>query len=455
VMTWTPSTSLSMPAATITPASATSDSTGAITYAVTSDAGTNCLVNASTGVMSYAGAGQCQVTATTAATPRFATASVSAIYTVSLATQSVTVTSTATSLAPLGYATLTTSGYSGTGVVTLTLTTGAGVCTLSGVAVLAVADGLCVITAAIAADGTFAAAATAISITVTTPAPSSGGSGGSSGGLIASASATTGVRERSLDPITENAGLAPGADVVTVDGHLTPVRIEANAASTGLDVIGTGWRVQIVTHGIDGTPRSLEPGGIMAIMAGSKLDVSGSGFDGLTQVRIYLMSRSTHLGALMTDKSGDFAGTVIAPTDSTIGPDTLQINGFTSDRAVRSVSLGVRVVSPTSVRFVSVGSRVYFGYKSSALTTKAKRSLMSMIAQVPAGQTVSARVTGALRSSGATALDRSLAIKRAAVVRGFLKSHGMSGEVTSSVRRVAVRDRYRDRRVEISVRLAN
>ncbi len=455
VMAWSPVLAQSMPSAMINPMPATSDSLGAITYAVTSDSGTSCLVNALTGALSYAGVGQCRVTATTAATPRFATASVSAIFTVSLATQSVTVTSTSTSLAPLGYATLTTSGYSGTGVVTLTLTTGAGVCTLSGVAVLAVADGLCVITAAISADGTYAAASTTISITVTTPAPSSGGSGGSSGGFIASASATTGVRERSLDPIAENAGLAPGMDVVTVDGHVTPVRVEANAESTGLDVIGTGWRVQIVTHAIDGTPRSLEPGGIMAITAGSKLDVSGSGFDGLTQVRIYLMSRSTHLGALMTDKSGDFAGTVIAPTDSTIGPDTLQINGFTPDRSVRSVSLGVHVLSPTRVEFVSIGSRIYFGYKSSALTAKAKRSLMAMIAQVPTGQAVSARVTGALRASGATALDRLLANKRAAVVRGFLKSHGMSGEVTSSVRRVAVRDRYRDRRVEISVRLAN
>ncbi len=189
----------------------------------------------------------------------------------------------------------------------------------------------------------------------------------------------------------------------------------------------------------------------MAITASSRLDLSGSGFDGLAQVRIFLMSRTSHLGSLMTDRSGDFTGSVVVPGDVTLGPDTLQINGFTSNRTVRSVSLGVRVVSASIPSSLSVGSRVFFPYESAVLTGKAQRSLKAMIAQIPAGQSVSAVVTGALRSSGATARDKSLASRRAAAVSGFLQTHGMSGEVTSTIRRVPVRDRFRDRRVEISV----
>ena len=314
------------------------------------------------------------------------------------------------------------------------------------------AAGSCTLQAEAAATITHRAGASVKELVIAPPpALESSSSGGSSGSLSAFAV----VKVRSLDPILENGGLAPGSQLVTVDGHVALVRVEANATSTGLDVIGTGWRIAIISHARDGSPRPLEPGGVMAVTAGSTLDVSGFGFDEMSQVRIYLMSRSTHLGSLMTDKFGDFTGTVAVPADATIGPDTLQINGFTPDRSVRSASLGIRVVKAEMSKQVSIGSRIYFGYKSFALTAKAKRSLMAMIAQVPTGQGVSARVTGALRASGATALDRSLAIKRAAVVRRFLKSHGMSGEVTSSVRRVAVRDRYRDRRVEISVRPTN
>ena len=308
------------------------------------------------------------------------------------------------------------------------------------------AAGSCTLQAEAAATATHLAGASVKELVIAPP-PVLGSSG--------SLPAFTVVKVRSLDPILENGGLALGSQLVTVDGKEVSVVIEANSSSTGLDVIGTGWRIAITSHAPDGSPRPLEPGGVMAVTAGSTIDVSGSGFDEMSQVRIYLMSRGIHLGSLMTDTSGDFIGTVTVPADVTIGPDTLQINGFTPDRSVRSVSLGIRVASAEYARQGSIGSRIYFGYKSAVLTAKAKRSLMAMMAQVPTGQVVSARVTGALRSTGATALDRSLANKRAAVVRGFLKAHGMSGEVTSSVRRVAVSDRYRDRRVEISVRLAN
>lgn len=455
MMTWSPTVALSMPAATVSPAQASSDSTGVIAYAVTSDSGTNCLVNAATGALSYAGAGQCQVTATTASTSRFASASMSVTFTVSLAVQSMSLSASATSLAPGNTATLTTSGYLGIGAITLSRSSGAGVCTVVGMTVLAVADGICVVTVSIAADGTYAAASSILTLTVTTPVPSSGGSGGSSSGAVSETLPASGVRQRSLDPIKENGGLSLGEEIVTIDGHIVPVRVEANSAGTGLDVIGVGWRIAISANSADGTQRALEPGGILAVTVGSTIDVSGSGFDAVSQVRTYLMSRSAHLGSLMTDKSGDFTGSVVMPADATLGPDTLQINGFTSDRTVRSVSLGVRVTAANLTKPTSVGSRIYFPYKSAVLTAKAKRSLMSMISQMPAGQSAIARVTGALRSTGATPLDRSLAVRRAAVVSGFLKAHGVSGSVTSSVRRVAVHDRYRDRRVDISFRLTN
>ena len=368
------------------------------------------------------------------------------------APQSVSWSPTAGALSTTGVLPLSNAVGSDLGSVTYSvIDAGTTNCTIANPTVASVtfdSPGSCTVQAEAAATSTHLAGTSIMMLVISAPpvASTQPGAADSSSGLLV-------VRIRSLDPISEYGGLAPGSQRVTVNGENISVIIEANSTSTGLDLIGTGWRIEISARASDGTSRALEPGGILAITAGSTIDVRGSGFDDRSQVRIYLMSRSTHLGSLMTDGSGDFTGSVVAPVDATIGPDTLQINGFTRDRLVRSVSLGVRVTSATLAKPTSVGSRIYFGYRSAVLTAKAKRSLMAMIAQVPAGQSASAAVTGALRSTGASAFDKSLASKRAAVVSRFLKTHGMSGKVTSSVRRVEVRDRFRDRRVEITVRL--
>ena len=179
-MSWAPTTALTMPAATITPSVlATSTGDGVITYAVTSDSGTNCTVDTNTGALTYTATGSCQVTATSAATSRYTSASTPVTFTVSLAPQTITATATSTSLQPGGTTTLSTTGSSGSGAITWTLTSGASACSLTGTTVRALAAGTCVLTASIAADATYASASNALTITVTTPG---GGGGGGSGG---------------------------------------------------------------------------------------------------------------------------------------------------------------------------------------------------------------------------------------------------------------------------------
>lgn len=87
-MTWAPTTTLTMPAATVTPTLATTSGDGAITYAVTS--GTHCTVDTNTGAITYTAAGSCQITATSQATSRYTAGSTAATFTVSLASQTIT-----------------------------------------------------------------------------------------------------------------------------------------------------------------------------------------------------------------------------------------------------------------------------------------------------------------------------------------------------------------------------
>ena len=315
------------------------------------------------------------------------------------------------------------------------------------------AAGSCTLQAQAASTATHqAGTSTRVFIITRPPAPAPASASTTAGEAAAAGPGVTAVTGRTLDPIVKNGGLAPGVDLVTIDGRSIAVRIEANATNSGLDVLGAGWYLSLRAIGPDGMPGTLAPGGILVVTPGSRIDVSGSGFDALSQVRIYLMSHALHLGSLMTDRAGDITGSVAVPADLPIGTDTVQVNGFTKDRMVRSVSLGITVRDAKLPVAGSIGSRIYFRYKSAVLTPKARRSLTSMIAMLtPHAPTVTS-VTGAVRRTGATRADRSLATRRAAVVADFLMSHGISGAVRPSVRKVPVRDDFRDRRVDISVR---
>ena len=93
-----------------------------------------------------------------------------------------------------------------------------------------------------------------------------------------------------------------------------------------------------------------------------------------------------------------------------------------------------------------------FPYKSAVLGTKATKSLVAMISQLPKGATVQAAVLGSMRSKGATYADRRLAVKRTAAVQTFLQSHGFTGDVSQSIRRDAVPEGYLERRVYVTLK---
>lgn len=159
VVTWSPTTALSTTDSPVTPTAATSSSGSNITYSVVSHTTTTCAVNASTGELTYTGAGTCTVRATGAATANVASSFDDVVFTIAKASQSaLTVTSTsATFGSPL---TLAVSGGSGSGAVSWTVSgTGtAGGCSVSGNVLSTTSAGTCKVTATKASDATYLAA---------------------------------------------------------------------------------------------------------------------------------------------------------------------------------------------------------------------------------------------------------------------------------------------------------
>lgn len=156
-VTWAPSTSLTTTGSPATPTVLASALGGAtLSYSVVSHTSTSCSVNASTGVLTYTGAGNCVVRATAAATGALGSASQDVTFTISKVSQSnLTLTSTTGSAG--SSLSLATSGGSGNGAVSYAVTgTGtASGCAVSGSTLTVTSTGTCKITATKASDATY------------------------------------------------------------------------------------------------------------------------------------------------------------------------------------------------------------------------------------------------------------------------------------------------------------
>lgn len=285
--------------------------------------------------------------------------------------------------------------------------------------------------------------------------PTSGGGGGgstSSGSSSDPASSTVPSSPLpSLGAETVVGGLAPGADRVTVGGTVVPVVVGPNAQNTGLDVSGPGWRLSLASSTSSGGSSPLGPNGVLRFVRGQGLAAEGVGFKPNSPVQLFLFSNATFLGELTTDAAGSFSGSVDLPPDVAVGDHVAQVNGYTTGNQVRSVSLGIEVVEPATAS-TSVGSRVYFAYRSARLTPKAKRTLTSLAAQVPADATASSVVVGVVRAQDPVRADRSLARARAARVARYLRAAGLPGSVTVRTTAVTVKNVAAARRVVVTVR---
>jgi hypothetical protein len=131
--------------------------TGAITYAVANGTATGCSITS--GVLTASSAGTCLVTAQIAADANYnAAQSAATTVTLSLASQSITVTSTSGTSFETGL-TLTAGGYAGAGAITFTVTNGTATgCSITTGVLTAGGAGTCDVTAHIAGDANYSAA---------------------------------------------------------------------------------------------------------------------------------------------------------------------------------------------------------------------------------------------------------------------------------------------------------
>ena len=153
--------------------------------------------------------------------------------------------------------------------------------------------------------------------------------------------------------------------------------------------------------------------------------ISGSGFRPLSAIKVYLLP-DVIVGEVVTDASGLFDARLSMPANIPVGVGTLQMDGFTPDGIVQSVSLGVAVEAPGSASTDWTHQEVLFAPRSAVLAPAAKAALRST-ARAARGAAVRTEVRGFVQATAGTSNDELLSGKRAKAVAAYLRALGVAG----------------------------
>ena len=121
-VTWSPSTSLTLPQSPYAPVLATALGSASLTYAKVSNTSSTCVVNSSSGELSFTGVGNCVIRASAAATSTYAAGSSEATFTIVKATPVLTWNPTLPLIATAGSETYAAATGTGDGTITYAVT---------------------------------------------------------------------------------------------------------------------------------------------------------------------------------------------------------------------------------------------------------------------------------------------------------------------------------------------
>jgi len=223
-----------------------------------------------------------------------------------------------------------------------------------------------------------------------------------------------------------------------------------NRQSTGMDVIGREFGVQVVTLTPTRRPVGLESARSeprLVAEAGGWIDVRADGYAPDTTLRAYLARRGAPrtligatsrmlapvdwvlLGDAIVPSGGDVSTAFPIPAGLNVGDYVLQVNGVTPDRQVRSVNLPLQLVKPAPTRTILRRGCV-FAPGSARLTVSCERYLRVVSQKIPTAATGKRIVIiGASTGEPTRAANRALARKRARTVAFYLRALGVQGQL--------------------------
>jgi hypothetical protein len=351
---------------------------GSVTFALVSAGSAGCSLSGA--VLTPTSSGTCTVSATKAASGTYGSATTGTVtITVSKLTQSaLTFTATATMFGT--NLTLSTSGGSGTGSVTYSLTSaGSAGCSLSGAVLSTSSVGSCTVSATKASDSTYNSATTGtVSITVTavpttttttttTVAPALeivvnapvSNAGQSAQPTIAPASITTTtstpksisvVATTTTLPVTTTsvapaapsiAPVAPGAAAITVGDKTETAKVER--ANNQVTVTAGELSATLGSLNKSGDVSALDADGNVRLKSGDVVRIKLAGFQPDSTVEAWLFSTPQLMGTAKVGADGVVVGNFTVPKNVPQGSHRIAVVAKTKDGKPATLAVGVMV----------------------------------------------------------------------------------------------------------------
>lgn len=288
------------------------------------------------------------------------------------------------------------------------------------------------------------------SITGRSVAPSSPGDGGNGGSsppppsdFVSGSTPTAHGNASQVKGPNRSLILRPGEVAAIVDGVREPALGRAGRGNESLIVTGGGSMIDVPS------PRGLGGSGAPRWQPGLSASLDVSRFQAGSFTDAYLLSTPQLIGSATATPTGAGSIAITVPPTMKTGAHTLQVVGTDSRGRSLIVAVGLTVEREPK----TIGTRVYFPLGSSKLTRSAKATVRAMIAQATAERMLdsSSSVSGIVRLTGANARDIERAKQRSRAVSAYMKSLGFTGDIQTTTTRVAARDRWSDRRVDVII----
>jgi hypothetical protein len=137
--------------------------------------------------------------------------------------------------------------------------------------------------------------------------------------------------------------LQQGATMAWSNGEQVDVNLVAAGTSVLQLSAGGGVVLQMQSLHLSGQPMDVSATGMLQVYQDRTIRIAGTGFAPNSYATIWIFSKETKLGEVMTDATGSFVQAFPITTDIPLGDHTIQINGEHPDGSVRTVAMGVNV----------------------------------------------------------------------------------------------------------------
>jgi hypothetical protein len=127
------------------------------------------------------------------------------------------------------------------------------------------------------------------------------------------------------------------------NGEFTEVNLVAAGTSVLQLSAAGGVVLQMQSLHLSGQPMDVSATGMLQVYQSRTIRIAGSGFAPNSYTTIWIFSKETKLGEVITDTNGSFVEAFPITADIPLGDHTIQINGEHPDGSVRTVAMGVNV----------------------------------------------------------------------------------------------------------------